>query len=333
MRLRIGLLVAATLFSVTCCATRIESRRYDGSGNGILYCLPMQLVKVTADASDPSQPIRITIEALEPIPDTNHAYVASVRGGSLSTDELTIKTSDTGLLEEVKLTSDGQGGQIVQKLAEAAVQMARITAVPGFRYSQTAEKSRDAKHVQVLVDPADDRSLEVANARLRSIGLSIRVVKPRGVPFPPLEATAENPIEGIAHRLPVQYLLVVREGDETLDAAALVMPNGGPSGVVPLDGGVFGKAEHTLSFDAGMLTSVQSDRPSEVYGAVAVLPEALKAIASIPGEIVKDAISGSNKEKELWEAKKAALEAQQAALEAQRAMEAARQPPCTSREK
>lgn len=79
---------------------------------------------------------------------------------------------------------------------------------------------------------------------------------------------------------------------------------------MPLPTGIFSKSESDISFSNGSLSKVKIIQPSELLGAVRLIPTALKAMLAAPAELLQLKIDYSSREKELLELKKTILELQ-----------------------
>lgn len=283
---------------------------------GVPYATPKALVELTLDTESPDQS---SLKVLAAVPDEDHVYVAQVKHTVFSSDDVTIETTASGLLSAVTTNADDKLGEIIVKLAETAKQVALF---PGADSADNAVRQPLPDTVSVTFDPADPDDVGRANAALGDYGYSVRIDGQRGSRAP-AAPSKEEARKGIVVRRAHPYLVEVRGGSDFLLSSVVVLPNEGDFVVVPIEAGPFVKTEYTMKFDSGLLTEMRSNRPSEVLGFVSILPDALKAIASIPAELVQLKIDTTKKDQELLEAQKALLESKKALEEARKELEEA----------
>lgn len=88
-----------------------------------------------------------------------------------------------------------------------------------------------------------------------------------------------------------------------------MLPNNGPLAVFPYETDPCTTAKYDVTFNNGMLTRRDIERPSEVLGCLRVPLEILEAIISLPTEILQLKVDYSSKEEELLEQQKATIDA------------------------
>lgn len=141
-------------------------------------------------------------------------------------------------------------------------------------------------------------------------GEDVDVSRQPGVP----SVVTDEPIDGILYRRPATYLATLKKMEGSASRAVfsmpVVVPSGGAIASIPFKSGWFVTTSYNVGFDKGYLTSLNSKRPSELLGFFAMWPEALKNIASIPGEILQVKIDYSNKTNSLIESNNKTIELQ-----------------------
>lgn len=115
-------------------------------------------------------------------------------------------------------------------------------------------------------------------------------------------------------------------GDEPsvpIDAAVVLLPQAGPISYIPMRSSAFVKTVDDVAFDNGMLASWTSSRPSEVLEVVRLPVRILKAVVSVPAEIIKLRIDLSDQQKGLAASQQAQIAANARLALIQRCVKAA----------
>ncbi|WP_394647839.1 hypothetical protein [uncultured Sphingomonas sp.] len=100
-----------------------------------------------------------------------------------------------------------------------------------------------------------------------------------------------------------------QEASVPIDAAVVLLPQAGPLSYIPMRSSAFVKTVDDVVFDNGMLASWTSSRPSEVLEVVRLPVKILKALVSVPAEIIKLRIDLSDQEKGLAASQQAQIAA------------------------
>jgi hypothetical protein len=164
-----------------------------------------------------------------------------------------------------------------------------------------------------------------------------RVVSPspdRKYPLP-AGVTHQGTNGALFYRAPVPQMIVLRQckgaGSCTIDAAssvpieaaAFMLPQLGPISYVPMRSSAFVKTVDDVVFENGMLTSWNATRPSEVLEVVRLPVKILKAIVSVPAELIKLRVDLSDQEKGLAASQQAQIAAEAALQRLQLCLRAA----------
>jgi hypothetical protein len=254
-----------------------------------------------------SNVVDITFELLPAIPDLEHGYVLANQHNWFRSDESTFCTSPSGLLESGAFTSDDQTVAIIAKLVEAAARVAGIVSRGGSKDQQAGPSVENwPKHAEFVFDPASTGDCQkvsnlISNYTTMAFHVSTNSVLQRVIGDCKSNDKDPNSVDGILYRREIPYHLVVESPKDSICVIdqVIYIPNNGPISRVNLSAGPFVKAEHNLKFKDGMLTSVETKSPSEALGLVKTLPDSLKAIAAVPGEMLQLKIDYSSKEAEL----------------------------------
>ena len=159
--------------------------------------------------------------------------------------------------------------------------------------------------------------------------LCLCVDKPRTANLPEIL----SPTNGLIYRQPGAFTFKVKRSnwddaqEECVDSGAdiqvvsLTLAQGGQIGILPFPRGFASKNEYDVSFSNGRLSRRKIVRPSEALSAVNIVPNALKAMISVPSELLQLKVNYSSREKEILELKKAMLEAQTEIIKKQAELE------------
>ena len=310
----------ATLVIAASCRTVVESSALDGTGasSGVVYYTPKQLVRLTLKPAE-NDAVDIELEPAEPVPDSEHRFTAWPNFNAFASDDVTIETTGSGLLQSVSVTSAEESGLILVKLAEIAKEVAKVAAA--FPAARVA-----VGQTQPVVLEFDPEQLAESRVEIAGYGLTLSASRVSSRPgdgdakwCPP---TKEEACDGVVYRRSEIYRFEVAatEGGELLLTQHLALPTG-EFAVVPLRAAPFVETKYEVKFDRGLLSSVTSDRPGPVLGALSVIPDALKEIASIPAELIQLKIDYSKAEGDVLEQNQRILELQSQLLEARRQLD------------
>ncbi len=108
-----------------------------------------------------------------------------------------------------------------------------------------------------------------------------------------------------------------------IEATATMLPQIGPISYIPMRSSAFVKTVDDVVFDNGMLVSWNASRPSEVLEVVRLPVKILKAIVSVPAELVKLRIDLSDQQKGLAASQEAQISAQAKLAKMQACVDAA----------
>ena len=326
-----------------CTQPMVVSKRAksDSIKKGIVYSLPKQLVKVTykRGTEDLAEGVleELTITPEDPIPDIDHTFYAEMKHRKMSSDTLEISTKN-GLLESVIGHSEDKTGEIVVSLAGSlSGLLSSLPPVPFFSFEhfqppsepQLCVAKKGAILIGQVIDPSEDKDIKSLNKRLVDECINLAVDaddKKRGEDqIATLKKLSGNStttdIDGLVYRQPGSLTFTIKriksgsecngDGDCTvIESISPILAQGGQIGILPLPNGIFSNNKHELSFSSGMLLKSKTVQPSEVLNTVNIIPNALKAMISVPAELLKLKVDYSTSEKTLLEQKEAMLKAQ-----------------------
>lgn len=143
-------------------------------------------------------------------------------------------------------------------------------------------------------------------------------------------------VDGLVYRTAVPFLLTLWQCNSGSDcqthvanramlqtiatpvqAASFLVPQAGPVSYIPLRSSAFVKTVDNVVFSDGVLTSWAANRPSEVFEVVRLPVRILKALISVPAEIIKLRVDYSNQTQTLTDAYAKQLAAEQNLIDLQ----------------
>lgn len=323
-------------------STQITGTARSPVGGGITYYLPKRLLEIGVWETTFVRNGEVTrtqyfatfgtTRAKEPVrtvPDRNYLMRLAVNNSSTSHDNVKVELTTDGLLTLVDTTFDDQSALIVAKLADLA-RLAAGVPVGGIPKSEGGTEGDESQSTRlagrVFVDPTDPATC----TDLDELGITLTAT--------PLVAGAccdlsPNPLcepvrgqSGVCYRPVVPYRVKLkpggilsvdptnqnREGGEELLLGAeelFMLPNRSPVVCLPIERVPFVKSKFTVTFDRGLLTSMTSDKPSEVIGFLEIPINVAKAIVSIPAELLQFKITHYENVNKSAKAERDALEA------------------------
>jgi hypothetical protein len=274
-----------------------------------------------------------TIALSAPVADTDERFVAVGHHVPSRTDTFSLKTNTSGLLSNADAIAEDQTAAIIVSLAGAGAGL-RATTTPltlteAFR--PEARKNCLAEgpvpfSVEFLLDPRELRDgTSKIESQLCALGAAYRfALTPLSKgPLAGGRVPSNEGDGGIYYRRELPHLLSIHRLNESnepklVKAILLAMPNFSPREFLALEGGAFTKREYTNIFDNGILISHTASKPSELLAVAKIPVDVMKAIFSIPTELITLKVNYTNAGKDLAEAQKAILEAAKALEDARK---------------
>lgn len=182
------------------------------------------------------------------------------------------------------------------KLGDANILLAIKAEYVKFNFE--SKKAENNKNKENMKEVLDDSVSSPKNKINRSGGLYYRTPMPVSISVVDRSKSADKcTAPGFDNCTPI-------------DGSIVMLPQAGPISYIPLNSSAFVKTVDDVTFENGMLTSWNSNRPSEVLEIVRLPVKILKSIVSVPGELIKLRIDLSDKEKGLAQAQEAEMAAQ-----------------------
>lgn len=258
----------------------------------------------------------VSISAESPIADGKATFAAQLKSGASYASNLNLKTVN-GLLEGATGISEDKLPEIVVSLAGSISALAKSSTAYKTRLSFNNVKCTVGKDFAVTIDPDSQNDLDILQALAKDACIKIDVIQPKAIGARYTAIENSNSQKGLIYQTPGVYQFQVSKClDENcinptyLNNIKLSLVQGGELGIVGFDTSNFTKNTYTYSFSKGSLTSSAVDKPSELLGLVQIIPNSLKAIVSIPAEIIKLKVDYSSADKALLENRKSMVETQ-----------------------
>ena len=270
------------------------------------------------------------LELLPPTADTPLGFVADISHNVLRDDTMKLGVTADGLLTSANVVADDKTGSILVELASAIASRGGFTSALEFPPVATSPVCERLKSRFVYsFDPVTE-SVVVSN-RMQKAGYPFLITasgdKRADVPWETLTKINKAYKGSLFYRSPHPYTLHLRKcnkattckvdeedkADETqsvpIDAVTFNLPQAGPISFIPMNSRAFVKTVDDVVFENGMLRSWNATRPSEVLEIVRLPVSILKAVVSVPADIVKLRIDLSDQQKGLAASQQAKLAA------------------------
>ena len=271
-----------------------------------------ELQAAIAAAGNPGSPceheIAFAVKDRGLVADESRLFTADLHHSALRDDELTLTVNTQGLLTSGKGVSTDRTGDIFTEIAKTIAVLAGN--IPGTQTTQLKSVKSDKKpeckpvSMTLVADLLDTTQVGKVNTRLEESGLRMEVCgygihlaeklcPEAGADKKPLYfdlPTANGGMTpGLYYRRELPYIVKIfgtkTDSEDVLLASQLVtLPNRSPVAVVPFRTGSFVKSVNEVTFENGMLTAWNINRPSEAL-AVAKLP--LTVLNSMVGTLTQ----------------------------------------------
>ncbi|GAA4318650.1 hypothetical protein [Flaviaesturariibacter amylovorans] len=248
--------------------------------------------------------------SVEITPDPDCRVLITYHGNWFTSDEIQVATSGTGLLENAKAVSEDRLPHIIAQATTAATEL------------QENMKNASVPFERVLSEPTvieiiqETRSFTVSSSDLRATSIDRKWRIPLaglhegGDPVVDASFTLENPspirhrsndgtrYDGLLTRPLIEHTVTLKkEGLEDTSLTFLV-PDTGSLIKIPVRRSSFVKRQHAPRFTTGLLVDNVITKPSEFEGMISIPINILKAIISIPAQLLQFRITRVQQETE-----------------------------------
>jgi hypothetical protein len=357
----------ATLAAGTKAWQAAEAARATAAGTKLLKAAALDKAKAALDLAN-AELLRITgsggacvatydskLELLPAVADHDWRFSARFAHNILRDDDGKLGVTADGLLSSSNVVAADRTGDIIVELAGAIAGFGGFGGTPagllGAKKSDVAPNCDQPvkkfvyqfdpltfdpdippgvpgpNHVNALLQKAGfDLEIELRNAGQRGPACGVAGNCGNTAPF-----TTQGRDGALFYRSAVPVTVILKQGGDPVDAAVAMIPQLGPISYIPMRSSAFVKTVDDVTFSNGAITAWNASRPSEVLEIVRLPIKLLKAVISVPAEIISLKINVSDKEKGLAAAQQAQI-AQQEKLVALKACITAAQAAGTSAE-
>lgn len=241
-------------------------------------------------------------------------------------DILTLGTTSSGLLSNGTSVASDQSSAIAQAigrlvgapaglhsfaLSTDSRSLPRMAGRPQFDSAAPTPNpclTRAPFTFSLLLDPANDAHIAHFEDALKDqfAYYDVKVLQGNGQPAPSESPPASG--DGLFYRRNLPHLLQAFANDPSLglqpnlEAAVAIlfeMPNASPTEFIGYPTGKLTETKYTVAFENGMLTSYGAERPSELLAGLNLPLDVVKAILSVPGELLTLRFNNLSKRNEL----------------------------------
>ena len=265
-----------------------------------------------------------TIKSGDIVADTRRPFRLQPSHNWLRDDTTKFEVNSQGLLSTANVTATDRTGDILAEFAGAiSAGGGRGAGKVNFADYQMSSATCNDPAFKMQFDPMYANvagSPDNINKQLEDRGLPFNV-DVAGVAQNPNDAPASGKtgISGILYRTEVPVLVTLSQqkdatrsnGFTPISGAFIPLPQAGPVAMIPMKSSAFVKTVNDVEFSNGMVKSWSADRPSEVMEVVRLPVKILKAIFSIPTDLISFKVDYSTKDASLAEQQALALSYQQ----------------------
>jgi hypothetical protein len=308
---RLGMVLCGLLFLSACSRAVLQSSVSPQPVNQNItqpdimgYFLPKGLIHVQVKPKGTND-LELTT-SVRYIQDPNYFFTFRYLPKATFDDAVDVKLTEQGFLDTIEVTTTDKAREIVGKVIEIVKEVAKITAFPGAVTQMKAEEKK-IPNIDVEFDPdlfldrsrwKDREDFEQCYFTPYGIKFQLKRTFPNGS-FP-----KRGPVDqqGIYYRplLPYEFSFSIKDF-ALYKTETISLPNEAPIMAIDLKRGPFITKKMTLTFKNGILTQMKVDKPSEVLAALNIPLDIVKAIVSLPTELIQFKIDYSSKNKQLYE--------------------------------
>lgn len=271
-----------------------------------LAILQNDLLKL--DGSKKTYKRTLVIKPLSVKADKDNSYTANFNHEITHSEKLNIKLKN-GMLSGSVGYSDDKTNDIIISLASSIFTLTSGTSLNPQTKSYlgilpTCNREGEIEISRTL-DPLE--KTELANfSNILSKNACIKIAIADNFVKIKNRVTAANKsadlINGLVYQQPgVVNFKIKDDEDNELYIERVFLAQGGHTGFISMPSGRFTKNEYSFSFSSGMLVESDTTRPSELLGALMIIPNTIKGIFALPTELIKLKVDYSSNEKNLTE--------------------------------
>ena len=233
--------------------------------------------------------VSVDIALMAPSADPKHGYRLHPRHSAFRDDKHKFEVSAKGLLQSTDIVAADRTADILVELATAAGAVSGAKSLP--------EGKNCTSELSAVVDLADEVSVRELNDIIQCRGAKLEPVGPRTIGQEPRIGSVSSGLNGIVYRTPVELLVRIwqcqfdesgecepKKGWHVAQIVAISLPQAGPISYVTQNAGFMTTTHYNLAFQDGILTTYDSNRPSE-----------LLEVARTPMRLVNGFFDGASK--------------------------------------
>ena len=288
----------------------------------LAYSLPKGLISLTIKRNNKG--LSLTEPTVEIVPDPDHKYWLEYRPSATSYDDIALAANKKGLLTSINAAVDDQTPEIAEKVVSI---ISDIAAGPGLESAREKGPPPPFEYT-VVFDPFDPLSVRKARELLgkhSSVKLKIALNSPglalAGKDLPPVlqapEFLDETATRSVYFRSVAPVYVTVSVGKYFSKESVHVLPDSGSIMALSIRRAPCTKVTNNLTFDDGVLTNVDLDKPSEVLECLAIPANVVRAVLGFPQQAL-------NRKTEMAKAEQGLLKAQNDLLKAHVELEKSR---------
>lgn len=330
MIFRKSLFIAPFLCVLSACAptpvvTTTAFQPNQANINGIPYFLPLAQIPLTI--SNENGGPKVTLEEMVLTADASAALLANINLSSLSNDDVSIGTTNTGLLDFLTVSSDNVTDEIVSSTAAAVQSLAQSNAANLRAEAKTAgDPVRPGRHFLDPFEPLQNPS--AAAQRQATTGQRVALHSHLNPTFG--SATILYHDRDLAHRVqnangarsntcqpdtslcfPALTRVTVRVSGQTFELEeTYAIPDPTRSFGIAIDRRACVLSTYTLQISNGVLTRFSTNSPSEVAGCLSIPVDIISSIVAAPINAIRGQTTGLDAQIKLIEAQTRLITAQ-----------------------
>jgi len=258
----------------------LASTRSLKEGNLYGYSLPKGLVGLKITQVGQVYQLRTTSVKLQP--DPKHQYFFKYQPSAFTDDDITLEFSPDGYLKRICTIIDDQTDEFINKVADFGANLAEtLTGV-------STRSLEERVIAEVEVDPFDAKAMEQLNGYLKqidqSLNLTARMLGENGDDVEEVSSSAQS---GVYFKpLGTCELTLGSQAGEFSAEARIPHPH--QLGFVAIPQAAWVKTTFTMTFDeAGVPNKIEVKKPSSAMALIEVPINLLKAIVSIPSQLIQ----------------------------------------------
>jgi len=322
-------------FILTACGQVVvgnSEKPNDLSLSGHVYSLPKAFARIEMSRAKSGEVVTETFKVGKLIfaSDERHTYSLHHIKNVLFDDHVIFKTTASGLLDEVSVTTTDRTRDIVKKILELVEGVAKLSAASVVLGEKEKKAGDPLFNLVATIDPTNQSDINRVNERLKRLGenklsLRMRRIVPTwasGKYQANQEQTAKCMAE-ICYRIAVPYVLEMMKVHPTGQKAAVVsemvvVPDPYVIASIKVRRGMFVKKVTKLDFSNGILVGTDINYPSELKGFIDIPVDIVNTLVALPSAILDFKITNKQDDTKLINAQRSQIEAEQKLIEAQK---------------